>query len=69
MVLIIIMVHAVTPNQLQIGGMRFEIISDCAHMHLILIIVHRIGLWLAHDGPSENLFGFTQLELHQFLAT
>src|SRR5258708_3459475 len=69
MVLVIIMVHTVAPDQLQIGSMRFEVIANRAYMQLILIIVDWISLWLAHDKPSENLFRLTHFELQQILAT
>ena len=66
MVLVVIAVHPVAPDQMQVGMRRFQFLAHRGNVLGIVLVIDRIGFFLPHDRAAEHLFSRDQPELREF---
>ena len=56
MVLVVVVVHAVPADQVQVGQRALEILADHRDMLAVLIVIDRVSLLDSHRRPPGHLF-------------
>ena len=65
-VLIVILVHAVAPHQMQVRKPIFQLLSDRIDVRRVVVVVNWISFLLPHDAAVQNVTCFRQPNLHEF---
>ena len=66
MILVIVFVHAVTPDEVQIRIMAFELLANCGDVARIIVVVNWICFLLANNATVHKITLFGQTDLNQF---
>src|SRR5207253_4311041 len=65
MILVVVLVHAVAPNEVQVRITILEFFADRGDMARVIVIVNWIGLLLADDAAVENVTLLGQSDFDQ----
>ena len=65
MVLVVVFVHAVTANQVQVRVTRVQFLANRSHVPRVVVIVNRIGLLLTNDAAIDEIAFLRQPDLDQ----
>ena len=55
MVLVVVLVHAVAADQMQRRIVRCDVLADRVDVRLVVVVVDRVGLVLAHHAAVLDL--------------
>ena len=57
MVLVVVLVHPISPHEVQGRKPRFQFTANRFHMNRVVSIIHGISFWLTHHAPIQHVVG------------
>src|SRR5206468_5400089 len=64
-ILVVVFVHAVATDEMQIGITAVQFFANGLDMLGVIIVVNRIGFFLAHDAAVEDIAFACQTDLNE----
>jgi hypothetical protein len=64
-ILVVVFVHAVTTNEMQIGITAIQFLANRRDMFRVVVVVNRIRFFLSNDAAIEDIAFLRQADLDQ----
>ena len=65
MILVVVFVHAITANQVQVWVARLQFFANVRDVARIVVIVNRVGFLLTNDTAIDEIAFFGQPDLNE----